>query len=57
MRKVRRNNKRALSFRPAKPDEENPCWTEEDFAKAKRARDIPELAHLLKEDAVGPSNG
>lgn len=30
----------------SKPDRENPEWTKEDFAKAKRVWDIPELAHL-----------
>lgn len=32
--------------RAAEPDSENPKWTEETFAKAKRVWEIPELAHL-----------
>ena len=29
-------------------DDDNPEWTEEDFARAKRIHDLPELAFLLK---------
>ncbi|MGB0659683.1 MAG: BrnA antitoxin family protein [Mangrovicoccus sp.] len=30
------------------PDDENPEWTEESFAQARLAVDIPALAHLAK---------
>jgi uncharacterized protein (DUF4415 family) len=30
------------------PDKENPEWTRERFARAKRAKDIPEIAKLLE---------
>jgi len=30
------------------PDEESPEWTDEDFARARPAADIPELAGILR---------
>ncbi len=35
-------------LKPDTPDEENPEWTEEDFARARRVWDFPELADPLQ---------
>ena len=38
--------KKTKADRAAKPDRNNPEWSEADFAKAKRVWEMPELAHL-----------
>lgn len=40
--------KKTSKAAPAKTDDENPVFTEKDFARARRVEDIPALAHLTK---------
>jgi uncharacterized protein (DUF4415 family) len=35
-------------IRPTEPDEDDPEWTDADFARAKRLSDFPELAALVR---------
>lgn len=35
-------------LRPDEPDEDTPEWTEADFARARPAHEIPELAEILR---------
>ncbi len=40
--------KKKGKVRPDAPDEENPEWTDEDFARAKSLDHFPELAKLVR---------
>ena len=40
--------KKKIKIRPDTPDEENPEWTDEDFARAKPLDHFPELARLVR---------
>jgi uncharacterized protein (DUF4415 family) len=40
--------KKKPELRPDTPDEENPEWTDADFARAKRLDDFPELARVVR---------
>ena len=40
--------KKKTKIRPDTPDEENPEWTDEDFARAKPLDHFPELARLVR---------
>lgn len=37
-------------LRPDEPDDENPEWTDEDFANAKSVWDFPELVEMLQKE-------
>lgn len=49
--------KRAEKFAHGKPDEENPAWTKQDFARARKLSDHPDMQRTVKRAQRGRPAG